>query len=81
MQSKIIYCQNCNQIYYWKEHYNICEQSDFRDTSKIYKEIKLSCEEAIKLLKLFNSQSNILFKYKKNIYDNIKKNKWYIWLI
>ena len=73
LQSKIIYCQNCNQIYYWKEHYNICEQSDFRDTSKIYKEIKLSCEEAIKLLKLFNSQSNILFKYKKNIYDNIKK--------
>ena len=73
LQSKIIYCKNCNRIYYWNEHYNICEQSAFEDTSKIFKEIKLSCEEAIKLLKLFNSQSNILFKYKINIYENIKK--------
>ena len=73
LQSKIIYCKNCNRIFYWSQHYNICEQSAFTDTSKIYKEIKLSCEEAIKLLKLFNSQSNILFKYKKNIYDSIKK--------
>ena len=73
LQSKIIYCNNCNQIFYWKEHYNECEQSDFRDTSKIYGDIKFSCEEALKLLKLFDSQSNILFKYKKIIYDNIKK--------
>ena len=73
LQSKIIFCKSCNKIFYWKEHYDICEQSYFRDTTIVYKEVKLSCEESIKLLKLFDSQSNILFKYKKNIYDNIKK--------
>ena len=73
LQTKIIFCTKCNQIYYWKDHYNTCEQSDFRNTSKIFGEIKLSCEEALTLLKLFDSQSNILFKYKIIIYDNIKK--------
>ena len=73
LQTKIIYCKNCNKIFYWKDHYNICEQSIFKDTSNIYREIKISCEEAIKIFNFFDSQSNILFKYKKNIYDNIKK--------
>ena len=73
LQSKIIFCKSCNKIFYWKEHYDICEQSSFRDTTIIYREVKYSCEESLRLLKLFDSQSNILFKYKKNIYDNIKK--------
>ena len=73
LQSKIIFCKNCNKIFYWKEHYNICDQSNFRDTTNIFKQIKNCCEETIRLLKLFDSQKNILFKYKKVIYDSIKK--------
>ena len=71
LQTKIIFCKNCNQIYYWKEHYNICEQSFFSDTSKIFHDIKFYCEEGIRILKLFDSHFNILFKYKKNIYDGV----------
>ena len=73
LQSKIIFCKNCNKIFYWKEHYDTCDQANFRDISFIFREIKNSCEGAIRVLKLFESQSNILFKYKKNVYDNIKK--------
>ena len=73
LQTKIIFCKNCNKIFYWKEHYNTCDQSNFRDTTNIFKQIKNCCEETIKLLKFFDSQKNILFKYKKIIYDNIKK--------
>ena len=73
LQSKVIFCKNCNKIFYWKEHYNTCDQSYFRDTTNIYKEIKYSCEETLRVLKLFDSQTNILFKYKKIIYDSIKK--------
>ena len=73
LQTKIIFCKNCNKIFYWKEHYNICDQSNFRDTTNIFKQIKNCCEETIRLLKFFDSQKNILFKYKKIIYDNIKK--------
>ena len=73
LQSKIIFCKNCNKIFYWKEHYNKCDQENFRDISFIFKAIKNSYEETIKVLKLFDNQSNILFKYKKNVYDNIKK--------
>ena len=73
LQSKIILCENCNKIFYWKEHYNTCDQSFFVETNDLFNKIKLACEESIKLIKLFNHKSNILFKYKKNIIENIKR--------
>ena len=73
LQSKIILCKNCNKIFYWKEHYNICDQSFFVETNDLFNKIKLACEESIKIIKLFSKKSNILCKYKKNIIDNIKR--------
>ena len=73
LQSKIILCKNCNKIFYWKEHYNICDQSFFIETNELFNQLKITCEEGIKALKLFNSKSSILYKYKYNIFTNIKK--------
>ena len=53
LQSKIIFCKNCNKIFYWKEHYDTCDQANFRDISFIFREIKNSCEGKIRVLKLF----------------------------
>ena len=73
LQSKIILCKNCNKIFYWKEHYNTCDQSFFIETNELFNDIKLSCEEGIKIIKSFNNKSNILIKYKNNIFSNIKR--------
>jgi uncharacterized protein with PIN domain len=73
LQSKVILCKHCNKIFYWKEHYNTCDQSYFAETNEIFNNIKLACEEGIRIIKLFNNQNNILLKYKKYIFDNIKK--------
>ena len=73
LQSKIILCKNCNKIYYWKEHYNICDQSFFIETNDLFNQIKIACEEGIKMINLFKNKSNILLKYKINIFNNIKK--------
>ena len=73
LHSKIILCKNCNKIFYWKEHYNTCDQSFFIETNELFNEIKLACEEGIKILKLFNNKPNILIKYKNNIFNNIKR--------
>ena len=73
LQSKIILCKKCNKIFYWKEHYNNCDQSNFIETTKLFNEIKIACEEGIKIIKLYNNNPNILFKYKSNIFENIKR--------
>ena len=73
LQSKIILCKKCNKIFYWKEHYELCDQSFFIETNKLFDDIKLACEEGIKIIKLFKSQSNIFIKYKKNIFAKLKK--------
>ena len=73
LQSKMILCKNCNKVFYWKEHYNTCDQSFFMETNEMFNQIKITCEEGIKLIKLFNIKSNILGKYKSNIFNNIKK--------
>ena len=73
LQSKVILCKNCNKIFYWKEHYNTCDQSYFTETTQMFNNIKLACEEGIRIIKLFNNQKNVLIKYKKNIFDNLKK--------
>ena len=73
LQSKIILCKKCNKIFYWKEHYELCDQSYFIETNKLFDDIKLACEEGIKIIKLFKSQPNIFMKYKKNIFGKLKK--------
>ena len=73
LQSKIILCKKCNKAYYWKDHYNTCEQSFFIEANEIFNQIKTTCEEGIKIIKIFNSKSNILIKYKCRIFNNIQK--------
>ena len=73
MQSKFILCKKCNKIFYWKEHYNKCDQSNFTETNKLFNDIKTSCEGAIKIINLFNNQKNILVGYKNNVFENIKR--------
>ena len=73
LQSKIILCSNCNKIFYWKEHYNICDQSYFTETTEIFNNIKLACEEGIRMIELFHNKKNVLIKYKHYIFDTIKK--------
>ena len=73
MQSKLILCKKCNKIFYWKDHYELCDQSYFIETNKLFDDIKQACEEGIIIIKLFNSQPNIFIKYKKNIFGKLKK--------
>ncbi len=73
LQSKFILCKKCNKIFYWKEHYNKCDQSNFTETNKLFNDIKVSCEGAIKIINLFNNQKNILVGYKNNVFENIKR--------
>ena len=74
LETKVILCKKCNKIFYWKEHYQLCDQVNFSETNLMFNNIKLACEEGIRLLKLFhNNKTNILFTYKNNIYENLKK--------
>ena len=73
LQSKFILCQKCNKIFYWKEHYNKCDQSYFTEANKLFNDIKVACEGAIKIINLCNNQKNILVGYKYNVFENIKR--------
>ena len=72
LQTKIIYCNKCNKIFYWKEHYQSCDQKNFKNCDDILEDIKINCEESGKFLKLFNKEGNILNKYKIEIGNLIK---------
>ena len=74
LKTKIILCQKCNQIFYWKDHYDKCEQKYFTEVNKIIKEIKKLCEECFTIITDYNQHKNILSLSKANIYDCIQFN-------
>ena len=71
LKTKIIFCTKCNKIFYWKNHYNLCNQKNFVDANDILEEIKTACEDGIKILKIFNNSKIVLYNYKSDIYKLI----------
>ena len=67
LQTKIIYCTKCNKIFYWKVHYQICEQKYFENCDDILEEIKTNYEAGEKILKIIKKDVNLLNKCKKEI--------------
>ena len=74
LKTKIILCQKCNQIFYWKDHYDKCEQKYFTEVNKIIIEIKKLCEECFTIITNYNQHKNILSLSKSTIYDFIQFN-------
>ena len=72
LQTKIILCTKCNKIFYWKEHYKLCEQKYFRNFENIFDEIKIDCEESAKIIKLIKENGDLLNKYKIELYNVTK---------
>ena len=77
LSNKVIFCKKCYKIFYWFEHYIICDQENFIDVDDIFNEIKNYCEDGIKIIKLFNTSNNenfnILIKYKNEIMVLVSK--------
>ena len=68
LQTKIIFCTKCNKIYYWKDHYQSCEQKYFENGNNILEDLRTTCEEGEKIRKLINdNRGELLYKYKKQI--------------
>ena len=72
LKNKIILCKKCNKIYYFKEHYDSCDQKYFTNTNEVIKEIKKVCEECFILIKDEDMYRNILERNKNKIYEKIK---------
>ena len=73
LQTKIIFCTKCNKIFYWKDHYNSCEQKYFQNCNEILEDIKINYEEGEKILKIIKNKGDLLSKYKKEL-NNLVKN-------
>ena len=73
LQTKIIFCTKCNKIFYWKDHYDSCEQKYFDNCNNIFEEIKINCEEGENIIKIINDEGDLLNKHKKEI-GNLVKN-------
>ena len=69
LETKIIFCPQCNKIFYWKEHYKFCEQKNFQNCDNILYEIKINCEESAKILKLIKENGDLINKYKIELYN------------
>ena len=72
LQTKIIFCTKCNKIFYWKEHFQSCEQKYFENCDNIFEDIKMNYEEGGKILKLIKSDIKLLNKCKIQIFNLIK---------
>ena len=72
LKSKIILCKNCNKIYFWKEHYDKCDQSYFTDKNIILAEIKKLCEECFSIIKYLEYHKYILQTCKNEINETIQ---------
>ena len=67
LSNKVIFCKKCNKIFYWIDHYTSCDQENFSEPDEIITKIKNTCEDGIRIIKLFNNNDKILFKYKNDI--------------
>ena len=59
LETKIIFCPQCNKIFYWKDHYKLCEQKNFQNCDNILDEIKVNCEESAKILRLIKENGDL----------------------
>ena len=73
LQTKIIYCTKCNKIFYWKEHYQSCEQKYFENCDNILEEIKTKYEEGLKILKIVKKDIKTLKKCKIEVDVLVKR--------
>ena len=66
LETKIIFCPQCNKIFYWKEHYKFCEQKNFQNCDNILE------------IELYNVTNNIMKEIHKKYINKVKfsiKNK------
>ena len=71
LSNKVIFCKKCFKIFYWVEHYNMCDQENFVEVDYIFNGIKKYCEQGIQIIKIFDRNKdknyNVLNKYKNEI--------------
>ena len=72
LKTKIIFCKHCNKVFYLEEHYDKCNQNNFTEPTKIFKEIKETCEEGEAVIKTLNNNKNFLINCKIDIYNYLK---------
>ena len=58
LTNKIIFCKKCYKIFYWYEHYTVCDQENFVEVDDIFNDIKNYCEKGIDILKMFNKEND-----------------------
>ena len=72
LNTKIIFCNKCCKILYWKDHYTKCNQSYFLEPTNIVDKLKEAYEKSVKFIKLYNNQKIIIINYKNKIISKIK---------
>ena len=72
LKSKIILCKHCNKIYFWKDHYDKCDQRYFTESNEILSEIKKLCEECFSIIKYLQYHKYILQTCKNEINETIQ---------
>ena len=72
LNTKIIFCNKCCKILYWKDHYTKCDQSYFLEPTSIVNKLKEAYENTVKYLKLYKNQKIIIINYKNKIISKIK---------
>ncbi len=72
LKTKIILCQKCNKIYYWKDHFDKCDQKNFTEVNKIISEIKKLFEECLSIINNKKHYNDILLLSKSSINDSIE---------
>ena len=72
LNTKIIFCNKCCKILYWKDHYTKCDQSCFVEPTNIVNKLKEAYEKSVKFLKLYKNQKIIIINYKNVIISKIK---------
>ena len=58
LSNKVIFCKKCYKIFYWYEHYTICDQENFIEVDDIFNDIKNYCEKGIEIINIFNNNNN-----------------------
>ena len=68
---KIIFCKKCQKIFNYNEHYEICDQINFKDSYESLDEISNLANECLQVFKLTDKHMNILVNSKNSLYQEI----------
>lgn len=73
LEMKFVYCLKCQKIFKFIEHFETCDQINFKDSHESYEDINKLAKDCLKIIKSSDKHLNILNSSEISIFEEIQR--------